>query len=66
MLRRVFSPWPWIIFTITFGVHALSPRTSSGDSRWTVPIALGIIEHGDTSLDRYGELLQRERFYAAE
>ena len=66
-MRSILStPTPWIIFALVFGVHALSPRTTSGDSRWTVPVAVSILNHGDTNLDEYSELVRREQYYAVE
>ena len=57
---------PWLIFFLVFVVQALSPRTASGDSRWTVPEALNMIQHGHSYLDEYIDLIRRDRYYAVE
>lgn len=57
---------PWFLFVIVFVVHALSPRTASGDSRWTVAESLNMIQHGHAYLDEYSDLMRREGYYAVE
>jgi hypothetical protein len=54
------------VFGLVFFIHALSPVSSSGDSRWTVPVALSLIERGDTNLDEYLELVRKNDYYGAE
>lgn len=39
---------------------------TSGDSRWTVPVALSLLERGDTNLDEYLDLIRANGYYAAE
>jgi len=54
------------VFGFVFFVHALSPALTSGDSRWTVPVALSLLERGDTNLDEYLDLIRENGYYAAE
>src|SRR5579862_3504621 len=37
-------------------VYGLCPVGTSGDSRWTVPVALNLLEHGSTSLEPYAAI----------
>lgn len=51
---------------LVFLVHALSPVLTSGDSRWTIPVALSLLERRDTNLDEYLDLIRKNGYYAAE
>jgi len=54
------------VFAFVFVAHALSPVLTSGDSRWTVPVALSLLERGDANLDEYLDLIRANGYYAAE
>ncbi len=54
------------VSVLIFLVHALSPVLASGDSRWTVPVALSLLERGDTNLDEHLDLIRLNGYYAAE
>jgi hypothetical protein len=49
-----------------FVSHALSPVGLSGDSRWSVPGILAILDSGSPELSRYADLLRAEHYYAIE
>jgi hypothetical protein len=36
------------------------------DSRWTIPVALSLLDRGDTNLDEYAALIEQDRYYAVE
>src|SRR5439155_5600105 len=40
--------------------HALSPITTSTDSRWSVPLLMSLLYRGDSDLDEYGEKLRAD------
>ena len=63
-LRRL-SP-PIAIFLLVFVGHALSPITTSFDSRWTIYIAESVIHQGNTDLDEYPQALAENQWYAIE
>jgi hypothetical protein len=48
------------------GFSAVSPITTSADSRWNVFVAMSLWMQGDTNLDEYSEAIRREKFYAVE
>lgn len=54
------------VFAIVFVAHALSPVLTSGDSRWTVLVALSLLERGDTNLDEYLDLVRESGYYGVE
>jgi hypothetical protein len=54
------------VFVVVLTVHALSPNATPFDSRWTVPIAVSILDQGNTDLDEYLPLLEHEQFYGIE
>ncbi|MBI5084218.1 MAG: hypothetical protein HZB13_06430, partial [Acidobacteria bacterium] len=59
----------WItlaLFAAVFLVHALSPVPASGDSRWTVPTALSLLDRGDLNLDEYQREMTASGYYAIE
>jgi hypothetical protein len=70
MNARMMTPkralWPASIFIIVFLIHTLSPVAASGDSRWTVMIALSLLDRGDTNLDEYLGLIKKENYYNVE
>jgi len=47
------ASWAAAIFAVVFLVDAACPVVSSFDSRWTIPVALSLLDHGDTNLDEY-------------
>ena len=49
-----------------FLAHALSPVGLSGDSRWSVPGILAILDSGSPELSRYPDLLREQQYYAIE
>jgi hypothetical protein len=54
------------VFTLVFLAHAMSPVMTSGDSRWTVPLALSLWDRGDLDLNEYPEDLRRRSYAGAE
>jgi hypothetical protein len=36
------------------------------DSRWTIPVALSLIDRGDTNIDEYHDLIEQDQHYAVE
>src|SRR5438477_4077061 len=55
-----------LVFLVVLPAHVLSPNATPFDSRWTIPVALSILHEGNTNLDEYLALLERDRFYAIE
>lgn len=58
MVRRfraqlVAGAWATSLFAGVFVVHALSPISTSLDSRWSVPVALSLLDHHATYVDDY-------------
>ena len=60
------SRWAVAIFLVVYFGHALSRVATSYDSRWSIPIALSLLEHGDTNLDEYPDLLRASHYYPVE
>src|SRR5437879_5683562 len=58
--------WAAALFAIVFFVHSHCPIATLYDSRWTIPVALSLLDRGDTNLDEYPELIEQERHYAVE
>src|SRR6266571_1340795 len=54
------------LFITVFFVHSLCPIGSMFDSRWTIPVALSLLDRGDTNLDEYSALIERDNHYAVE
>ncbi len=54
------------LFLVTFIVHSASPISTSFDSRWTIPTAISLLDHGDTNLDEYSGLLEKDHDYSVE
>lgn len=54
------------VFAAVLAAHALSPVLTSGDSRWTVLVALSLLERGDTNLDEYLDLVRESGYYGVE
>ena len=54
------------LLVLVFVSHSLSPNATSFDSRWAVYTALSIIREGNTDLNEYVPLLERDGFYAIE
>lgn len=42
----------------------MSPVVTNGDSRWTIPVALSILNNQTTDLDQYPDLISRSHSYA--
>jgi hypothetical protein len=57
---------PAAVFLIVLTGHALSPNATPFDSRWTIHTSASILREGNTNLDEYLPLLERERFYGIE
>src|SRR5262245_30379514 len=58
MVRRfrvqlVAGAWATGLFAFVFVAHALSPIATSLDSRWSVPVALSLLDHHATYVDDY-------------
>lgn len=51
---------------VVFVIHAVSPISQSGDSRWTVPAILRLLSHGDVRLDDSVSLWTPETLYGIE
>src|SRR5438876_8016462 len=58
--------WAAALFCIVFIIDSLCPVSTSFDSRWTIPVALSLIDRGDTNLDEYHDLIEREEHYAVD
>ena len=54
------------VFLVVLPAQVLSPNATPFDSRWTVHTALSILNEGNTNLDEYLPLLERDNFYAIE
>jgi len=54
------------LLLFTFVVYAVSPVATPFDSRWSVPTDISILDHGDTDLNEYLPLIERQRFYGIE
>jgi hypothetical protein len=54
------------VFAAVLAAHSLSPVLTSGDSRWTVLVALSLLERGDTNLDEYLDLVRESGYYGVE
>jgi len=58
-----------ILLFIFFGVfisHFFSKNITSFDSRWSIHTVMSIIKTGDTNLDEYQEMIEKEKYYAVE
>ena len=53
-----------LILLVTWSCHSASRVRTSTDSRWTVPTALNLIDHGTSRLDNYALLIKQNEFYA--
>ncbi|MDW8355466.1 MAG: glycosyltransferase family 39 protein [Bryobacterales bacterium] len=56
----------WLVALLAFVGHCLSPRLTSGDSRWTVPVALSLLDRYDADLDEYRDLVRADQYYGVE
>lgn len=56
----------WLLVVLAFIGHCLSPRLTSGDSRWTVPVALSLLDRRDADLNEYLDLIKAEQYYGVE
>ena len=54
------------MFVLAFLIHALTPVSTQGDSRWTILAALNLIHHGTFDLRANEEAIVRSEFYAVE
>ncbi len=54
------------LFALVWITHSLSPNATPFDSRWVVHTALSILHQGNTDLDEYLELLEKDKFYGIE
>jgi hypothetical protein len=55
-----------LLFLLVFLAHSISPVSLSGDSRWTVHVALSLWDEGDLDLDEYGREIEAARHYGIE
>ncbi len=51
---------------VVFASHSASPLGLSGDSRWSVPALLALLDSGSPELSRYPDLLREQQYYAIE
>ena len=51
------------IFLITYGIHALSPVTTSTDSAWSFHVAASILREHNVNLDEYRNLIDMKIDY---
>jgi hypothetical protein len=58
--------WATALLLVTFIVQALSPISTSFDSRWTIPTAISLLDRGDTNLDEYSALIAKDHDYSLE
>src|SRR6185312_17398266 len=58
--------WAAALFSLVFTIHSLCPVSTSFDSRWTIPVAISLIDRGDTNLDEYHDLIESEQHYAVD
>jgi dolichyl-phosphate-mannose-protein mannosyltransferase len=58
-MSRINAEWRTVLalFLGVFIIHLASGVTAGGDSRWVVPTAVSIYQHGDTDLNEYPNLL---------
>ena len=54
------------LLVVVFLIHGLSPNATPFDSRWSVPIALSILDQGNTELSEYKPLIEHHKFYMIE
>src|SRR5260221_11211346 len=59
-LKMRSAVWAAALFFIVFFVHSLCPIGSMFVSRWTIPIALSLLDRGDTNLAGYSVLLEKD------
>ncbi len=55
---------PLFLFILIIITHSMSPVVTNGDSRWTIPVALSILNNHTTDLDQYPDLISRSHSYA--
>ena len=65
-LKMRSAVWAAALFFIVFVVHSLCPIGSMFDSRWTIPVALSLLDRGDTNIDEYRALIEKDEYYAVE
>jgi len=65
-LKMRSAVWAAALFFIVFFVHSLCPVGSMSDSRWTIPVALSLLDRGDTNLDEYSALIEKDDHYGVE
>ncbi|HET6845387.1 MAG TPA: hypothetical protein VFH29_01050 [Anaerolineales bacterium] len=51
------------LILVTFGIHVLSPVTTSTDSAWTFHVAASILQEGNVNLDEYRGLMDLDLDY---
>lgn len=54
------------LFLVVFTSHFSHGVVSAPDSKWSIYTAMSIIREGNTSLDEYSRMLERENYYAIE
>ena len=55
-----------LISTAVFLIHSLSPVGLSGDSRWSVPVILAVLENGSPELSRFNWQLRDQKYVDAQ
>jgi len=57
---------PGVLLGLVFIVYAVSPNATPFDSRWSVHTAVSILREGNTDLNEYLPLIERNQFYGIE
>src|SRR5258706_7197275 len=65
LMRKPFRTAAGLFF-IVFGVHVTSFVSAQGDSRWTIPQALSLIQQHNFDLDEYANLFPAHDYYLIE
>src|SRR4051812_13622348 len=58
--------WAAALFCLVFAIDSLCPVSNSFDSRWTIPVAISLLDRGDTNLDEYHDLIEHDEHYAVD
>lgn len=54
------------IFAVVYLGHALCPIATQGDTRWNIPTALRLLEHGDADLAEYADRIAASGDYGID
>jgi hypothetical protein len=55
-----------LLFAVVFGIHAISPVSVSGDSRWAVHVALSLWDEGNVELSEFRTRIEENEHYGIE